>query len=83
MARRPVAFELAEIAGERDLLIVGDVLVPKDQHGKSVHARLDRGDLLRDERPAAIDPLDFTNEHGVDLADRYGHAARLLVPSGA
>ena len=41
MPRRVVVFELPEMAGERDLLLVRKVLVAKDQHGILVHARLD------------------------------------------
>ena len=45
MPRRVVILELPEMAGERDLLLVGEVLVAEDQHGILVHARLDRSDL--------------------------------------
>ena len=73
MPRRVVILELAEMAGERDLLLVGDVLVAKDEHGIFVHARLDRSDLLWAERLAAIDTRNFSGKDRVERADRYGH----------
>src|SRR5204863_633594 len=54
MPRSVVVFELPEMAGERDLLLVGKVLVTKDQHGIFVHARLDRIHFARAQRLPAI-----------------------------
>ena len=39
--------DLAEAAGEGELLLVVDVLVVEDQHRVFVHAGMDRRDLLR------------------------------------
>ena len=79
MTRRLIAFELAEMAGKRDLLFISDVLVAKDQHGIPVHPGLDRSHLLPGERFAAIDALDFADKYRMHLADRYGHSVSPLV----
>ena len=68
-----IALELAEMAGEGDLLFVGDVLLAEDENGVLVHAGLDRGDLLGAERLAAVDPGDLSGEHRMQRADRNGH----------
>ena len=47
--------DLAEIAAERNLLIVGDVLVVKHQHGVAVHAGLDGGDIRGRQRSGQVD----------------------------
>ena len=69
MPWRVVALQLAEMAGKRDLLFIGDVLVAEDQHGIFVHASLDRGNLLLCERPSAIDTLNFPDENRMELMD--------------
>src|SRR6185369_3104321 len=48
-------FALAEIQCKRQLLLVGDVLVVKQQHGIFVHAGFDVGRLMR----RAVVPLDL------------------------
>jgi hypothetical protein len=68
-----------EVAGERDLLFVGEVLVAKDQHGIFVHARLDRIDLLWAERLPAIDIRNLSSKDRVEWADRYGHSLNLPI----
>jgi hypothetical protein len=79
MPRRIVIFELTEVAGERDLLFVGEVLVAKDQHGTFVHARLDRIDLASAERLPAIDIRNLSGKDPVEWTDRYGHSLNLLI----
>jgi hypothetical protein len=50
---------------EGDLLLVGEALVAKDEHGISVHARLDSGDLLTAERLAAVDTGNLSDKDRV------------------
>jgi hypothetical protein len=76
MAGRCIAFELAEVAGEGDLLFVGDVLVAEDEHGVSVHAPLDRDDFFVAERLAAVYTRDLSCEDRMQRTDRYGHVNR-------
>ena len=77
MPRRIVIFELPEMAGERDLLFVREVLVAKDQHGIFVHARLDHIDLACAERLPAIDARDLSGKDPVQWTDRYTHPVYL------
>src|SRR5215472_213517 len=77
--RRPVALEFAKVAGKSDLLLVGDVLVAKNQHRVFVHPCFDRGDVLGAEGPATNDARDLADEDWVDLTDRDGHLT--LAPS--
>src|SRR5438309_1751796 len=72
----------AEVAAERHLLLVGELLVVEHEHGVAIHARLDRRDFVTRERPADVDSRDLAHEHGVDLADGYVHvSAPLAVPA--
>ena len=76
------AFDLAEVLRERDLLVVGDVLVVEDQHRVAVHAGIDRGRLLAGQRLRQIDTGHLAGEHGMDLADReHGRASELFAPN--
>src|SRR5205807_2371590 len=70
-----VVLERAELAGEGELLLVAELLVAEHQHGMVVHARLDRGDLVRVERPAAIDTGNLAGKNRSERTDRYRHAA--------
>ncbi len=56
------------MAGEGDLLLVGDVLITKDEHGVFVHARLDR---------AVIYASDLSEKHRMQRADRNRHDGSL------
>ena len=47
VAGRFVALELAEMAGEDELLLVGQRLVVKNEDAMVVHACVDRGDVWR------------------------------------
>src|SRR6516164_602629 len=76
--RRVVALKLPEMARERDLFFVGDVLVAQYQHGVFVHARLDCRDLIGAQWVAAMDTRDLSNEVRMCLVDRYGHSITLL-----
>jgi hypothetical protein len=40
-----VGLEFAEMAGEVDLLLIGEWLVTEYQHSVVVHTRFDRGDI--------------------------------------
>ena len=62
-------FEPPEILAERHLLLVGDLLVVEHEHGVTVHARLDRRDLVRCQRFRDLDARHLTHEHRMDLAD--------------
>src|SRR2546423_3428910 len=62
--------DLAEIARERHLLIVCDVLVAEHQHRIAIHAGIDRGSLLARQRLAQVDARNLADEYGMDLADR-------------
>src|SRR6516162_1275719 len=73
MPRRIVIFELPEMARKGDLLLVGEVLVAKDEQGIFVHAGFDRIDLARAERLAAIDTRNLSGKYRVEWTDRYGH----------
>jgi hypothetical protein len=66
-------FAFAEIAREYQLLVVGDILIAKQQHGVFVHAGLDVGRFLRRQRLPQIDAGDLAKEKRVKLPDRHGH----------
>ena len=65
--------DLAEAAGEGELLLVVDVLVVEHQHRVSVHAGMDRGDLGGGEGAAHVDAGDLAGKARADLADGDGH----------
>ncbi len=69
------ALDLAEIAAEGELLLVGDVLIVEHQHGIAVHPRLDRRRLVRREGLAQIDARDLADEHRMDLSNGDAHIA--------
>ena len=73
MTRRAVGLELAEMAGEGELLVVGDRLIAEHQHGVAVHAGLDRGDLVAREGTAVIDAADLADKHRMQRPDRDRH----------
>ena len=54
----------SEIGAERFLLVVGEGLVVKDQHGVTIHAGFQRRDLGRGQRPGDVDTGDFADEAG-------------------
>jgi hypothetical protein len=61
---RSRVFERPEMAAERQLLLVVDLLVPKHHHRKAVHALDNRGDLVRTDRPRQVDTVHDTGEIG-------------------
>jgi hypothetical protein len=73
--------DLAEIARERHLLVVGQLLVVEDEDGVLVHAGLDGGDVLAAERLGEVSARDLADEDGMELADRDRHLAppRMLL----
>ena len=68
-----VVLELAEVAGERDLLIVGQILIAEDEYRIFVHAGLDRGDRVTLERTAAIDARHLSRKDRMQWTDRCRH----------
>jgi hypothetical protein len=62
-------FQLAEIAAECLLLLVGQFLVVEHQHGAAVHAGFDRGDVILAERLSDIDAGHLAGEDRGELAD--------------
>jgi hypothetical protein len=70
---RGIALKLAEVAGEGDLLIVGDVLFTKDEDSVSVHPGLDRRHLRGAKRAAAVDAGNLTGKYRMQRADRNRH----------
>ena len=70
-------FERAEVAAERHLLLVGDLLVVEHEHRVAIHPRLDPRHLVGGERPADVDAGHFAHEHGMDLADGQTHGLSL------
>src|SRR5215472_11853759 len=74
MSRRVVVLQLPEMAGKRDLLVVGEVLIAENEHGKFVHAGLDRIDLLCAQRIVAVNPRNLADENRVERADRDCHS---------
>ncbi len=67
----------AEVATERDLLLVAQRLVVEHEHRVAVHAGLDRRDLVGAERPAQVDAFDLADEERVQLADADRHVQSL------
>ena len=63
----------AEIAGEGQLLLVGEALVAQHQHGAAIHPRLDRRHLLARQRLRRVDPRQFAGKTGMERADGEGH----------
>src|SRR4051812_8555580 len=49
--------QLAQSPREREVLLIGDVLIVKDEYRVLVHARVYGGHLVRGERPAQVNPL--------------------------
>src|SRR6476661_5596720 len=72
-ARPDRQLDLAETAGEGELLLVIDVLIAEDEDSVPVHTGMNVGDLFRRERPAHVDAFDLTGETWADLADPDGH----------
>src|SRR5262249_28054627 len=72
-----VALQRAELEGERDLLLVGDRLIAKHEHGVPIHPRLDREHVLPIERLRNVDPRDQAGESPVHGANARGH---LILP---
>src|SRR5260221_10189753 len=70
--------DLAEIAGEGDLLLVGDVLVVKDQYRVAVHPGVDRRDIVARQRLPQINPRDLADKDRVTLTNGNGHQSELL-----
>src|SRR6266446_5418431 len=68
-----IALELAEVAGEGDLLLVADVLFAKDENGVFIHPLVDCTHFRWAERLPAIDTGDLADEHRMERADRNGH----------
>jgi hypothetical protein len=65
--------DVAEVAGESHLLLVGDGLAGEHQHGVLVHARLDGGHLLARERLGDVDAGHLADEDRVEGTDGDGH----------
>ena len=61
------------MGGEGELFLIAERLVAEHQHRIAVHPRLDRGDLLRVERPQAIDAGNLAGEARSERLDRYRH----------
>ena len=68
--------DLAEIAGERDLLIVGDVLVVEDEDRVTIHPGLDCSCLVPRQGQPQIHPRDFADENRMDLANGESHRSQ-------
>src|SRR5580658_3652883 len=67
-------FKLAELQGEPQLFLIGQLLVVKYQNRVLAHAGVNGRDLIRRQRVPAVDPGYFTRENRRELCDRYGHA---------
>src|SRR5438094_670239 len=85
LVRRPQAradrvLELAQAAAEGQLLGVVDALVAEHEHRVLVHPGVDRRHLVRRERLAEVEPLDFGGEARADLTRRDGHG---IIPGAA
>src|SRR3954462_10117525 len=65
--------DFTEVAAERDLLLVNNVLVVKDEDGITVHPGLDRLDIGARQRRSQIDPGHLADKNRVDLADSNRH----------
>jgi hypothetical protein len=70
--------DLTEIAAERDLLLVGNILAMKHQDRIAVHPGLDCHGFIGRESPAQIDPRDLADEDRMDLPDRDNHWRNLV-----
>src|ERR1700694_1659604 len=66
-------FALAEIQRERQLLLVGNVLISEQQHGVFIHAGFDIPCLLRRQGFAQIDAGHLAEKMRVKLPDRDRH----------
>src|SRR5207237_7970508 len=64
--------DLAEAAGEGQLLLVVELLVVENEHGVGVHAGVDRRHRLRRQRPRQVEAIHFSGEAGTDLAEPDG-----------
>ena len=73
-----VVLELAEIERERDLLLVREVLIAKDEHGIRIHPRLDRRHVHGADRFGDVQPRDLSRERATQRVDRYGHGGHRL-----
>src|SRR4030095_14549721 len=73
-----VVLELAEIQRERDLLLVREVLIAKDEHGIRIHPRLDRRHVHGADRFGDVQPRDLSRERATQRVDRYGHGDHSL-----
>jgi hypothetical protein len=63
--------ELAEMQREAELLFVRQRLVAEHQNGVLGHVGMDGRNLVRRQRPPAIDTRDFAGEGGAYLPDRF------------
>ena len=75
---RLVVLQFAEMPGERELFVIGEVLVAEHQHGILIHAGLDCGDRFEAEWTAAVDPRNLGCKCRMQLAERYGHVGGRL-----
>src|SRR5436305_14597226 len=66
-----------------ELLVVGDELLAKNEHGVAVHAGFDRGDLARAQRATAIDAGDLADKHRMQRPDRDGHYDAFAIGGAA
>src|SRR5207342_801844 len=67
--------ERPETLCERELLLVREVLVVKDQDSILVHAGMNGGDVRSRKRPCEIDAVDLARKTRTNLADGEGHGA--------
>jgi hypothetical protein len=72
-----------EAPREGDLLVVGEGLVAKDQHGVLVHAGADLGERLRIAHPPEVDRADLGGEVRMKLLERQWHRCALLSRMGS
>jgi hypothetical protein len=70
--------DLAEIAGEGDLLLVGDILIVKDEHGVTIHPPVDCRDTVARQRLPQIDTRHLADKDRVDLTNGNSHRGELL-----
>src|SRR5581483_7729839 len=71
----------AEVDGERHLLLVGQLLAGKHQHGILVHAGLDGRHVRGRNGLADVDARNLADENGMELADADRHG--VVLASGA
>jgi hypothetical protein len=76
MPRGVVALEFAEVVGEAELLLVCQWLAGEYENGVPVHPGLDRRDVHRRERDAAVNAGDFGGEAGMQFVERQRHVCR-------